>query len=82
MNVTKADLIAVLQEEAYRRTSPLANGTPNQELAMEIGKSVQNAMNQLQRMGYLPLGLGMPRDIMVDYDRMRTAPQFVVTVRW
>jgi hypothetical protein len=83
VNVTQADLIAVLQEEAYRRSSVLAlSGTPQQQVAMEIGKAVKYAFDLLLRGGYLPLGMPPPRDIVVDYDRMRTAPQYVVTVRF
>lgn len=82
MNVTKADLIAVLQEEAYRRSALVAVGGTPQQVAMEIGKAVQGAFDFLIRGGYLPVAMPPPRDIMVDYDRMRMSPQFVVTVRW
>ena len=83
MRVTQADLIAVLQEESIRRTTPLIqNYRPQSEVAYEIGVAVRDAMNKLFDMGYLPIGLPRVRDIHVDYDRMSLAPKFKVTLRW
>jgi hypothetical protein len=81
--VTSQDLIVVLREEVLRRLQPLViPGSNTKQVAQEIAWGVRETLSRLDQMGYLPVALPPPKEILVDFNPMLSTPPYQVTLRW
>lgn len=79
--ITKDNLIQALQASLEQRFKVgLAPQTADQ-MGQFIGNAIRDDLNQVQAMGYLPVGIRW-KEVYVDYNRFEPWPQYQVIVRW
>lgn len=80
MTLTESDLIYVLQEQVSKELI-LNPGERPDATARRIGFIVRDIMKRLSET-MLPVTLGPPREVHVDWDQRILYPPFRVTMRW